>query len=333
MNHNKGVRLKDVAQKANVSTSTVSHVINQTRHVNPETEKKVRDAIEELGYQANYIARTLRRNKSDCIGVILPDISHEFFFSFLKGVEGVLFKQGYNIILSNSHENCEIERRQLDSFLSMQVDGMILAPSARELPLLNHSAIQGKPVVCIDRVPDHAVVDTVLPDNEAMIHMVVEHLIARGHRNIAFVTTDPELYPCRIRVQAYRRFLADYGLQNSSDMVFYTYPEVEAGEKIAQQILYQTDATAVFVDNLNVSVGIQKYLIENKIPIPQRLAIMGCNDSIWATIANPSLTSIHVKATEMGAVAAKLLLARIQNPQKGIEQITLPLNIVVRGST
>ncbi len=99
MTSKKPVSLRDVALRANVSTTTVSHVINNTRFVHPDTAETVKRAIEELGYQTNYIARTLRRNKSNCIGIVLPDISHDFFFTFLKGVESVLYNERYNIIL------------------------------------------------------------------------------------------------------------------------------------------------------------------------------------------------------------------------------------------
>lgn len=327
------VSLKDVATLARVSPSTVSHVLNGTRIVNEDTARRVREAIDRLGYRTNYVAKMLRQRRSNCVGVLVCDISHDYFSSVIRGIENVLNAHNYNIILSDSHEDVEKERKQLDVFLSMQVDGIICSPTRRELVEVEKSYYMGCPFVAIDRVPDVGETDSVIPGSEISSYEITKDLIARGHRRIIFATARAELFPNTTRLAGHKRALKELGVEYDPSLFHLLKPTVESGEELIQWALYQTDATALMVNNLHASAGVMKYVTEKCIDIPAKMSIIGFDDSIWTSTTVPQLSTVHTHSQEIGSVAAKLLLARIENPQKGIENIVIPNKIIMRGTT
>ncbi len=327
------VSIKDVARAAAVSTSTVSHVLNGTRVVAPETQKRVRKAINELGYQKNDVARMLRKNRSYCIGVLVPDISHDFYSSVMRGIESVLNKQGYNIILSDSREIIENEIKQLSVFMSMQVDGIIFSPTRDVIPEISESYYNGCPIVSVDRRIKNAEFDSVETSNEQSSYEVTRYFIEHGHRRIVFATARPELSCCVMRLMGYKRALSEFGIPYDDQLFKVVQPTVESGKDLIQWAMYQTDASAMLVNNLHASVGVLQYANEKQIDIPGRIAVMGYDDSIWARVTNPPLSTIQTKSVTIGVAAANMLLARINNANKGIENVIIQSDVVYRGTT
>ncbi len=213
------VSMKDVAQRAGVSTATVSHAINKTRFVRAETKKKVLKVMKDLNYYPNFAARSLRTRKSNIIGLLVPDISNFFFISIAKGVESTLKKYGYNLIFSNSNENLENEIEQIKIYNTQLVDGLIVAPVSADHTFLNELFSGYYPVVFIDRKPKGYKGDCVLGNNTKGAYDAVSMLIKKGHTKIGIITGLPGLTTTEERLNGYKKALTDHGLKINKNLI------------------------------------------------------------------------------------------------------------------
>ncbi|MFW5996110.1 MAG: LacI family DNA-binding transcriptional regulator, partial [Halanaerobiaceae bacterium] len=199
--------MKDVAERAGVSTATVSHVINETRFVAEETRNEVLKAMKELKYYPNSAARILRKKESKIIGLVVPDISNFFFTGLARKIETVIKKKGYNIILGNSDEKIENEVEQIKIMNSYLIDGLIMAPARGDQSYLDEDFLADNnfPIVFIDRMPKGYHGDCVLVDNEHASYKAVNYLIQQGHRRIGIITGLPELTTTEERLIGYKK--------------------------------------------------------------------------------------------------------------------------------
>jgi LacI family transcriptional regulator len=327
------ISMKDVAQKAGVSTATVSHVINKTRFVRVETKKKVLDAMKELNYYLNSAARSLRSRKSNVVGLLVPDISNFFFTSIARGVENTLKRNGYNLIFSNSNENLESEIEQIKIFNTQLVDGLIMAPVPGDHTFLNELLNGGYPVVFIDRKPKGYQGDCVLGDNIKGTYDAISMLIKKGHSRIGIITGLPGLTTTEERLIGYKKALTKYGLKINKNIIKVGYSQFEGGYKSTKELLEYTDITALFVTNNLMTVGAIKYLKEKRVAIPGDIAIIGFDDYRWASIIEPPLSMVKQPAYDIGEKASKLLLKKIKKEVIGdYKEYRLPIRIVIRDS-
>lgn len=327
------ISMKDVAQKAGVSTATVSHVINKTRFVRVETKKKVLDAMKNLNYYLNSAARSLRSRKSNVIGLLVPDISNFFFTSIARGVENTLKRNGYNLIFSNSNENLESEIEQIKIFNTQLVDGLIIAPVPGDHTFLNELLSGDYAVVFIDRKPKGYQGDCVLGDNIKGTYDAISMLIKKGHSRIGIITGLPGLTTTEERLIAYKKALSDYKLKIDEDLIKVGFSQFEEGYKSTKELLEYTDITALFVTNNLMTVGAIKYLKEKRVAIPGDIAIIGFDDYRWASIIEPPLSMVKQPAYDIGEKASKLLLKKIKKEVIGdYKEYRLPIRLVIRGS-
>jgi LacI family transcriptional regulator len=213
------VTLNDVARAAGVSSTTVSHVINGTRFVAPETVERVHRAIERLRYEVNFNARNLKAGRSQVIGVLITDITNPHFSGVVRGVEDVAKRAGYQMILCNTDEDPEKELSYLRMLRSKGVDGALMVPTGARHEYLDHLVQANFPLVFVDRVLPNVPSDAVLADNVGGAHAAVAHLIRLGHRRIGIIARVERGSIPSQRLQGYRTALAEHGIPEDRDLI------------------------------------------------------------------------------------------------------------------
>ncbi|AJY74056.1 LacI family DNA-binding transcriptional regulator [Paenibacillus beijingensis] len=331
--------IKQVAELAEVSTATVSHVINSTRFVSTETKEKVYRAMRELDYRPNAIAQSLRSQKSNTIGLIVPilpsDTSNFFFMTVAQGIQMTLKRYGYHMLLSNNvNEELGDEQEQIKLFNTKQIDGLIIASIAEEVGYLNDIVHNQYPVVFIDRKPVGYKGDYVLADGYGGSLEAVRQLLEKGHRRIGFITGTLGISTSNERLEGYREALAQQGVPYDPSLVMIANASFESGYLCAQQLLASGDVTAVFVANNVLTMGVVACLQEKRIRIPDDLAVIGFDDYDWTKITSPPLTVIRQPSFEIGVTAAEVMMKRIEkrSEQQRHKEYRLPTTLIERGS-
>ncbi|RNA67715.1 LacI family DNA-binding transcriptional regulator [Alteribacter keqinensis] len=327
--------MKDVAIKANVSTATVSHVINETRYVAEETKKKVYAAMRELDYQPNSVARSLRSRKTNIIGLLVPlvasDTSNFFFMSIANGIEQVLKENGYNLILSNSGEDLEVEQNQIKVFNTQFIDGLIVAPVDSKEHDYRENLHGTYPTVFIDREPKDRVGDTVLIDSGAGTYDGIRLLIKKGHHRIGYITGPLGITTSDERLAAYRRAFTDNGLALDEALIKEGKATFETGEELTEELVKE-GVTAIFVANNVMTMGAVRYLQDHKVRIPDDVAIIGFDDYDWLRITSPPLSVVKQPSYELGRAAVEFLIDRLNGNEEPYRLHRLPSELVIRGS-
>lgn len=324
--------IKDVAVRAGVSVATVSHVINNTRFVSDSTKKKIMDAMEELKYVPNSMARSLRTNKTKTVALLVPDISNFFFTEIAEAIESVLSKKGYSLFLCNTGENIAIEKKQIMHMSAQLVSGIIIAPTSRSFDYRSMFTDVNYPLVFIDRKTDKMQADVIMVDGKSATYKAVSEFISKGHRRIGYIAGRDGLSTTDERLAGYKEAIADNGLALDDKLIKKGDSKYESGYCLTEELLMETDATAIFVSNNLMSVGAMKCLANKNVSIPERMAIVGFDDYNWATITNPPLSTIKQPVSKLGVMAAELILKRIENPEGEYMQYNLPAEFVVRKS-
>lgn len=330
------VTIDDVARLADVHKATVSRALNaQTRgQVNVETVKRVKRAAQQLGYVPNAMARGLRTNKSMTIGVIIPDLMNPIFPTIVRGVEFVLQAEGYTVLVANTDAHDDVEVAVFESLLQRRVDGFILATGRLdEQPVLEAAAAAEVPVVLVNR---HTAVDRfplVTGDNANGIDLAVCHLVDLGHRHIVHVAGPSNFSTTRSRADAFETAASRAGVHHET--VYAESLSVEAGFRAATDLLTRTSPrpTALLAGNDLVALGLIRRMRVEGLRCPQDISVVGFNDMPFAEDFWPPLTTVHMPLLEIGAEAARLLLRGIAAGRQDRATLTLPVGLVVRGST
>lgn len=323
------ISLKDVAELSGVSTATVSHVINGTRNVSGETRERVNAAMASLGYQRNYLARAMRRQRSNAIGCIIPDISNFFFGEIVEGAESVLKEKGYSIFLSNTGGSIRQEEEQIQTFASWMVDGIILASSD---PDLDTRSVPSCPVVCVDREPANNCLDYVGVNGREVTCRAIQEMAERGYQKIGYITGSYELSTTQERLKGYHEALRSRGIPFRSEYVKIGNSKMSGGQNLMRELVETTDVQAVFVANNLMTIGALQTLKEMEIPIPERIALFGFDDSYWTNALDPPLSTIRQPGKEIGCEAARLLLERMEGGEFAPRRIILDAKICMRRS-
>jgi LacI family transcriptional regulator len=326
--------MRDVAERAGVSVTTVSHVVNNTRKVNPETKDRVEQAMLALGYRPNVLARSLRRGQSQTIGVILPDNTNPYFAEVVRGIEDSSFFQGYSIILCNSDNDLEKERLYTNVLMEKQVDGVIFVAAGLSGRNIENLAKLGVPFVLVDRRVPQIEADYVLADNQGGGFKAVNHLIGLGHRAIACLAGPEGVALSSERVEGYRQALEEAGIPFDPSWVVEGDFQYQAGYASARKLFSaQKTPTAIFACNDLMAIGIYRCAHERGMRIPGDLSIVGFDDIRLAAFTNPPLTTVKQSKHEMGSIAARLLIERMAQPNLPPRLEILETQLVVRGST
>lgn len=336
--------IKEVAHLAGVSIATVSNVLNHTKHVRPETEEKVMDAVRKLNYQINPLARNFRTGRSKIIGFVVCDLSNYFFQDVALGLEQSLAKYGYRPILIDSKEDKTIEIENVRNLLASSVDGLIIAPTTEDcsylkLLLANHPI----PVVFVDRKPTGFESDLVMSTNEEGAYEAVNHLIAKGHTEIAFVGSRRDTTMGE-RLDGYRKALTDAGIAVNAnyirlgDKISVNQKELRHGAiyRHTMDLITRFNITAIMSGNNLATVGAFSCLRETNIKVPEDIAFVTFDDSFWLTMTTPNLSAVAQNPDEIGNIAGKLICERLTDAQSRGDRpnqlIRVPTQLIIRGS-
>jgi LacI family transcriptional regulator len=325
--------MAEVAREAGVSTTTVSHVLNGTRHVNAATTQRVHDAIERTGYRRNSIARALAGASTQSIGLAISGISNPYFMGVIAAIETEAANANHTILLGDTHDEPVKERQMVEELVLRKVDGVILAPSAgAQSNALAYLARESVPTVLVDRfLPVE--IDQVGTANEAPATKLVEHLIERGHRRIGFVAGLQGLNTTTERIAGYRLALEDAGIPVDDALVVYGASQHEPARAAAHRVLdLPNPPTALVAANNAMTIGVLHALRERRLRIPDDVALVAFDDFEWSDLFHPRLTVIAQPTAEIGAEAVRLLLARIREPERPAEQVRLQPAFVDRES-
>ncbi|HTH99659.1 MAG TPA: LacI family DNA-binding transcriptional regulator [Acidisoma sp.] len=325
--------MRDVAERAGVATATVSNVLSGRRAVTPELRARVAAAIEATGYRPNHLAASLRRARSQTVGVMVPDLTNPFFAALVHRLEDLAAEDGYDIILVGSHEDEAREGARLQTLLSRQVDGLIIAPARDEIPALRESGSRLPPTVLMDRGADNPRFDGVTADNAEAARQGCRHLIALGHRDIALVVTSPTLANMRERIAGYQAGLATVGMEGRARIIVGGF-DVETCRAAIEQALLRADRpSAIFAANYVGTLGAMKAIRAMDLDFPGDISLLAFDDSDWMTVLRPYLSAIAQPVAAMADAAWRLLQARLVAPLAAPRHLCLPCTLAVREST
>jgi LacI family transcriptional regulator len=322
--------MKDVAELAGVSITTVSHVVNSTRSVAPETKARVLAAVEQTGYTGDAIARSLVTGGTRTLGVAISLVANRYFAELLRSMEHEITRSGYTLVLADTHDDPATEQAAIRMLRSRRVDGLILTPSPREsgtvLPELRPLGI---PVVLVDRLTNAQDVDQVGPENIYASSDLVQHLASLGHRRIAMISGTEGLATTTERVLGYRLGLGRAKLTWDAALVVSGQPAAEA---LGQLLALPEPPTAVVAGNNVALTGVLHECRARGLKVGRDLAVVGYDDVEWAELVDPPVTTIAQPVAEMGHVAVRMLLDRIADPSRKASTARLPTTFVHRNS-
>lgn len=327
--------IRDVASRAGVSVATVSHVVNESRTVSPDTKERVLAAIAELRYRPHGVARSLRRSKTGTIGVIISDITNPFFADLVRGIEHAIqvLDSRINYILSNTDEDSHKERLALDVLLEKRVDGLVIAPAGGNQSYLADAA-RRIPMVFVDRMLPRVEADAVLVNNLGATRRILDHLIGLGHRRIALLKATLHANSIEERVTAYRQALAENGLEFDPALVYESPSTIADACAVGSRILAGAPRPdAVFCTNNFMTLGMIRAVHEKGLRCPEDIAIAGFDDFPWADSFNPQLTTIAQPGFSMGEEAIRLLIDRMSKKRTGPAiRVVLEADLIIRES-
>lgn len=322
----------DVARLAQVSIGTVSHVISGAKNVSPDTAKSVEAAVQKLDYRPSRLARSLVQQRTESVGMIIPDITNPYFAHLAFNVEQALESVDFALLIGNSANESSQEQNYIRDFLERQVDGLVIAVASgagiAELGL----AAKEVPVVLIDRLAEGWPGDAVVGANDVGSRLAVAHLVEQGHENIAFLGGREEVSSARDRRIGFEEAISQAGLrvQYESAGPF----SIESGFDRTQTLLNTNNQpTAIVAAGDLLAIGALKAAEQGGINVPSQLSIVGYDDIVYADTTTPRLTTVRQPAVEIASEAVRLLLARIEDRSREAEVTSVAPTLVVREST
>lgn len=330
----------DVARKAGVSATTVSHVINKTRYVSDELKKKVLNVVEELKYTPNLVARSLTTKKSNQVAIIINDITNPFYGEIALGMENAAIENGYILMLCIGNKNLD---SYIDNFIMRQVDGVYITSITSQLKEENVKKLidNGIPVVfgsdVTDIYNDFSESSSFLSaDFSTGIEEAISYLVSLGHRNIGFLSGLPLDSKYNERFIAYKECLTKYNIDYNDSLIAKTFREldtsVEGGYETMREILSKkSSVTAVIATNDLMAIGAMKAISEAGLSVPYDISIIGCDNILFSNTTNPPLTTLNVPKYDLGTEAFKLILEKQNSDINKV--VLLPTSLVIRGTT
>ncbi|MFG1223154.1 LacI family DNA-binding transcriptional regulator [Xanthobacter wiegelii] len=327
------VRLKDVAAHAGVSRATVSLVLRKSPLVKAETRAKVEEAMAGLGYVYNRSAANLRSGASRTVGLVLCEITTPNFAQLTAGIDEVLGTEGYMAFIGNAAEDAARQREVLVRMQEHGVDGLVVVASENtRADALEEGACARMPCVLAQRRVEGFPADYVGPDYAAGMELVTEHLIALGHRNIAFIGGVRRIAPLAERMAGFHRALRRHRLKSGA-VVPCAVIDRSSGYTAARELLAKGDIpSAIVCYNDVVAFGVMLALDERGLVPGRDVAVVGCDDVDEAGLHRPALTTFTTDPRVVGREAARLLLRRIAHPERPREEIIIPPRLVIRQS-
>ncbi|MGD0912724.1 MAG: LacI family DNA-binding transcriptional regulator [Terracidiphilus sp.] len=327
--------MKDIARIAGVSLGTVSHVLNDSAGVREPLRQRVLQAVQAAGYQPSQLARALRRDKTNMIGMIIPDITNPFFPAVVRGAEDVAFSNGYRLILCNTDNDHSKELVHLNELRTYLPAGLIVIPSNfSDLTAQAESYRRaGTGVVCVDRLPKNWSGDSVTADNLAGAYQATRYLIQMGHTKLAAISGPLHLTNAKDRLGGFKRALREAKLHIAPEYVQETTFDKHGGyskTKILLRLIPRP--TAVFAGNDLIALGALLAIREAGLRCPEDVSVMGFDDLDVVETANPSLSSVSQSGYQLGTTAARILLDRLEGDKSPAKHLILETSLKLRDS-
>ncbi|NGO79844.1 LacI family transcriptional regulator [Streptomyces sp. YC504] len=322
--------MKDVAARAGVGLKTVSRVVNGESGVTPDTERRVQEAIEALGFRRNDSARVLRKGRTASIGLVLEDLADPFYGPLSRAVEEVARAHGALLINGSSAEDPDREQELALALCARRVDGLVVIPAGDDHRYLEPEIKAGVATVFVDRPAGQIEADTVLSDNFGGARDGVAHLIAHGHRRIGFIGDQPRIHTAAERLRGYRAAMEDAGLPEDEAWVSLGTTDAGRVRAAAEAMLSGPEpVTAIFAGNNRVTVTVVRVLAGLSRPV----ALVGFDDFELADLLQPGVSVIAQDAAALGRTAAERLFRRLDGAQDvAPERIELATRLIARGS-
>lgn len=335
------ITIKDIAKALNLSYSTVSRALKGSYKISEATREMVKQYAGEHHYRPNLMAQSLKNKKSHCIGVVLCSIPNNFFAEVLSGIESIAYNKDYLLIITQNLESYEREVKNLDNLTWRSVDGLLVSLSTETKDISHFKKLhdQGLPMVFFDRVTDAIPTHTVITDNIGGAYDATSHLIKRGYKRIATITSSPYVSITTERLEGYKKALTENNIAVNDQYIKYCahggmmIEEIESALDELLQCPEPPDALLTASDR--ITIGTYSLIRKKGLQIPNDIAVAGFSNFNAPELFDPPLTTIRQSAFEMGKIATDLLIQLIESkrPVTSFEKKILPTELIVRGST
>ncbi|NOZ72057.1 MAG: LacI family transcriptional regulator [Chloroflexi bacterium] len=332
--------IRDVANKAGVHPSTVSRVFSGKSQISDSTRKRVLKAAEELGFQPNAIARSLSMQRTNTIAIV---ISHAFqgyfedtyFPHVMQGLLEVTYKYGYRVLVGGSGGHSDEITQLFDIVGSRQADGILVLSNRLDVDIVAALRNQETPFVLLGKpLENHDDIAWVDSDDAVYTHKIIQYLLGMGHRRVAYVGGDPDVFVTRERLRGYQLALQEAGIEPLPEWIDYGFFVEDGGRQAVRRMarLGELAPTAYYAANDLMAVGIMRALQEQGLRIPEDVSVIGTNNSLLAANTTPALTSLAVPYAVMAAKATSILIQAIQAGVKPNKQTTVSCKLIIRQS-
>lgn len=327
--------MKDIAEKAGVSVATVSRVLNNTKPVSSELKKKVLDIVKETGYKPNALARSLIKQRTGTIGVIIPDMDNETFADLIKGIELITDKNDYVILVTNTMGEVKKELEMFNLFEEKRLDGIIFSGVSLTEKHIDFFDKYEIPTVVVGQTFKKLDFPSVTIDNFQAAFDITEYLIKFGHENIAMIRGPLyDMQAGKERLLGYKTALRENDYPVNKDFIIQGDFTIKSGYKAMEKIWRnELKPTAIFSASDKMAIGALNYCLDNGLKVPEDISIAGFDDMELATAVRPALTTIHQDQVEKGIKTAEILLELIEKEGKESYNIQLPYTLIERDST
>jgi DNA-binding LacI/PurR family transcriptional regulator len=327
--------MKEIAKIAGVSLGTVSHVLNGSAAVREPLRKRVMDAVDALGYQPSQLARGLRRDKTNMIGMIIPDVTNPFFPAVVRGAEDVAFENGYRLVLCNTDNDHAKEIAHLNELRTYLPSGLIVIPSNfSDLTAQAESYRRsGTAVVCVDRLPKDWNGDTVTANNEHGAYEATNYILRQGHRQLAIITGPRHLTNAQDRLKGFRRALHEKKISIAPEYVQETTFDQHGGHAKTMLLLRMIPRpTVIFAGNDMIAFGALLAFREAGLHCPEDISLIGFDNLDLAEMTSPPLSSVSQPGYQMGSTAARMLIDRVRGDHGPAKHVVIETALKIRDS-
>lgn len=327
------ITIKDVAHRTGLSIATISKYINGG-NVLEKNKEIIQNAIDELNFTVNEMARGLKTNKTKTVGIALPNLNNLFFTSIVSKIEDIILKYGYGTIICDYKENYELEKKKLDFLVNKSVDAIILVPSGKEEAELKKMLKNGMPIILIDRLLKNVQCDVVLGDNLNSSYDAVEQLFILGHKRVGVIVGPKEMYTAEERLKGYCRVHEDYSVKIDTELIKYGDYSMQSGFYMFKELLnIQNPPTAIYITNYEMTLGTIMAINEMNIKIPEDISIIGFDNLDLVKVINPPLSVVVQPMENIGEVTANLLLKRLSGDNSNFPSINrLKSDLIITNS-
>ena len=337
MSIQKDVTIYDIAEALNLSPATISRGLKDHPAIKKDTKRRIVEKAREMGYQHNLFASSLRKNRTNTIGVIVPRLNSYFMSAVISGIEKVANEAGYNLVISQSLESVKKEAMNVRTLFNSRVDGLLVSASYDTEDIRHFNLFLDKkiPVIFFDRVLEHSDCTQIVIDNFKAAHEITNHLIEQGSKRIVHITASLQRNVYADRLKGYRRALEENGIPFDENLVIINNLSDQAGTDAAEIIRRISPLPdGIFVANDSCAVSCIRHLKKFGIAIPADIAVAGFNNDPLSKVIEPNLTTVDYPGQEMGEVAASLLIRRLNKTEgTSTNSMVLKHRIIVRQSS